>query len=216
MEDVGVERVQQVVMHMLNLQREGQGQQLMQMMDAAQNLGVTVDLHSKRWLMGDGRMGNTEPFSVDPPEERGENASGQGDGSPGLPPPRTALTPVSLAQVMKEQQSGKEGSPAAAGIANPRGEYNCFLNVVIQTLWHVPSFRDAILSVDSSDELAIALQQVAPSVLTLDYPCLVGRWRCHFSSWQICRQCQAVPASHPRLFLCSADIRRPLGDGGRR
>jgi len=61
---------------------------------------------------------------------------------------------------MREQSTGKEGSPAAAGIANPRGEYNCFLNVVIQALWHVHAFRDAVLMAESKDELVLALQQI--------------------------------------------------------
>ena len=28
----------------------------------------------------------------------------------------------------------------------PAGQYNCFLNVIIQALWHLPSFRQALLA----------------------------------------------------------------------
>jgi hypothetical protein len=31
------------------------------------------------------------------------------------------------------------------GLRNAGGEYNCFLNVIIQSLWHLPSFRAALL-----------------------------------------------------------------------
>ena len=59
------ERLRTAIEHMLNLQREGQQQQLTQMMEAAQNLGVTVDLLSKRWVTADGRAGSTDPFCID-------------------------------------------------------------------------------------------------------------------------------------------------------
>ena len=32
------------------------------------------------------------------------------------------------------------------GLKNDSGLNNCFLNVVIQCLWHLPSFREALLS----------------------------------------------------------------------
>lgn len=31
--------------------------------------------------------------------------------------------------------------PGAAGLVNREGEYNCFLNVIIQCLWHIDVFR---------------------------------------------------------------------------
>jgi len=34
------------------------------------------------------------------------------------------------------------------GLDNPIGENNCFLNGVLQILWHVPSFRTAVLSTE--------------------------------------------------------------------
>ena len=44
-------------------------------------------------------------------------------------------------------------SPAvrgAAGLANATGEYNCFLNVVVQSLWHLPPFRQQLLAIDAA------------------------------------------------------------------
>ena len=44
-------------------------------------------------------------------------------------------------------------SPAvrgAAGLANATGEYNCFLNVVVQSLWHLPPFRRQLLAIDAA------------------------------------------------------------------
>ncbi|EKX48732.1 hypothetical protein GUITHDRAFT_68514 [Guillardia theta CCMP2712] len=32
------------------------------------------------------------------------------------------------------------------GLDNPKGEYNCFLNVIIQSLWQLESFREALLT----------------------------------------------------------------------
>ena len=37
-------------------------------------------------------------------------------------------------------------SAAGPGLQNDPGEYNCFLNVIVQCLWHCTAFRDAFLS----------------------------------------------------------------------
>ena len=36
---------------------------------------------------------------------------------------------------------------AGKGLDNPKGEYNCFLNVIIQSLWQLEGFRDALTEV---------------------------------------------------------------------
>ncbi len=55
----------------------------------------------------------------------------------------------------KRKQSGKDpvssaqdeaDSAAGPGLQNDPGEYNCFLNVIVQCLWHCTAFRDAFLS----------------------------------------------------------------------
>ncbi len=40
-----------------------------------------------------------------------------------------------------------EPSVSAAGLANAVGEYNCFLNVIIQCLWHCKEFRRTVKGV---------------------------------------------------------------------
>ncbi len=40
-----------------------------------------------------------------------------------------------------------EPSVSSAGLANAVGEYNCFLNVIIQCLWHCTEFRRHVKSV---------------------------------------------------------------------
>lgn len=37
------------------------------------------------------------------------------------------------------------GIAAAPGLRNATGEYNCFLNVVLQCLWHCLPFRQAFM-----------------------------------------------------------------------
>ncbi|KAJ1298649.1 hypothetical protein BS78_01G469700 [Paspalum vaginatum] len=44
--------------------------------------------------------------------------------------------------------NGKE--VCGAGLKNAAGEYNCFLNVIIQSLWHIRRFRDEFLKTSSS------------------------------------------------------------------
>jgi len=172
-----LEEVKLLVEHLRQLESLSKTNEVQKVLEAVERLGLSVDLQSKRWSVSDGRSGGTVPFCVDSQSAKPGVSQGSVSGGadtnpedetplslkediPGLPPPKMAMTPVSLAQVMKEQSSGKEGSPAATGMANPRGEYNCFLNVVIQTLWHVRAFREAVLNVGSSDELVLALQQV--------------------------------------------------------
>ncbi|KAK4768107.1 hypothetical protein SAY87_003248 [Trapa incisa] len=41
------------------------------------------------------------------------------------------------------------------GLQNEVGEYNCFLNVIIQSLWHLRHFRDEFLKRSSSDHIHV-------------------------------------------------------------
>ncbi|MCL7026748.1 hypothetical protein MKW94_026137 [Papaver nudicaule] len=42
-------------------------------------------------------------------------------------------------------QNVKQDNVLGAGLQNEVGEYNCFLNVIIQSLWHLQNFRDEFL-----------------------------------------------------------------------
>lgn len=48
-----------------------------------------------------------------------------------------------------KEASTAESAPdqaAGPGLQNDPGEYNCFLNVIVQCLWHCAAFRDAFLN----------------------------------------------------------------------
>ena len=42
------------------------------------------------------------------------------------------------------------------GLDNPTGEYNCFLNVIIQSLWQLESFRDELVALSEGGPAAVA------------------------------------------------------------
>ena len=44
--------------------------------------------------------------------------------------------------------ANQKSKAALKGLSNPMGEYNCFLNVVIQSLWNLEIFRELFLSID--------------------------------------------------------------------
>ena len=50
--------------------------------------------------------------------------------------------------VSEPDAAATEDSSAGPGLQNETGEYNCFLNVVVQCLWHCRAFRDAFLSLN--------------------------------------------------------------------
>jgi len=70
-----------------------------------------------------------------PPASAGGGVGGRSAAS-WLPPP--ALPSASLATAAAQNAAG-------SGLANATGEYNCFLNSVVQCLYHIPRFRGAIL-----------------------------------------------------------------------
>ena len=56
----------------------------------------------------------------------------------------------------------------AAGLSNETGEYNCFLNVIIQCLWHCPEFRAAVAAWPPhfyrADPVVAALHQLLQAI----------------------------------------------------
>ena len=64
-----------------------------------------------------------------------------------------------------ELESGRVSAPGT-GLQNRTGEYNCFLNVVIQSLWHLPPFSHAVQAAAANHGKAVQLQTCSnPSVL---------------------------------------------------
>lgn len=48
--------------------------------------------------------------------------------------------------VYEDRQDGMRPLKLVRGLSNMFGQYNCFLNVIIQSLWHLPAFRAALLN----------------------------------------------------------------------
>ncbi|PON86059.1 Zinc finger, C2H [Trema orientale] len=48
-----------------------------------------------------------------------------------------------------------EGDVFGTGLKNEVGEYNCFLNVIIQSLWHIRRFRDEFLRRSTSEHVHV-------------------------------------------------------------
>lgn len=51
------------------------------------------------------------------------------------------------AEALPQLALGQDAEVAAGvGLMNGIGEYNCFLNVIVQCLWHLTNFRKGILA----------------------------------------------------------------------
>ena len=63
------------------------------------------------------------------------------------PHPTTAAVGELFWQVASKQNCQPESSSQlAAGLQNCAGEFNCFLNVIIQCLWYCSCFRTAVMT----------------------------------------------------------------------
>ncbi|GFZ03656.1 ubiquitin carboxyl-terminal hydrolase-related protein [Actinidia rufa] len=60
---------------------------------------------------------------------------------------------VSVHAVTPENVNGAD--VYGAGLKNEVGEYNCFLNVIIQSLWHLRRFRDEFLARSTSEHVHV-------------------------------------------------------------
>lgn len=52
--------------------------------------------------------------------------------------------------VYEDRHDGMRRLKLVRGLSNMFGQYNCFLNVIIQSLWHLPAFRTALLTLPSA------------------------------------------------------------------
>lgn len=90
--------------------------------------------------------------------------------------PGNALVPtwLSAAQSGLASASAQQGT----GLRNATGEYNCFLNVIIQCLWHCASFRHAVMQWPkavyqvSKHRMAAADMTCRPQWMLCLLPCL--------------------------------------------
>ncbi|XP_057806359.1 uncharacterized protein LOC131021265 [Salvia miltiorrhiza] len=61
-----------------------------------------------------------------------------------------------LKKAVRESLDGENGKETyGTGLKNEVGEYNCFLNVIIQSLWHLRRFRDEFLGKASSKHVHV-------------------------------------------------------------
>ena len=67
-------------------------------------------------------------------------------GKPGLTPRQHQLTPR-----MPSPPLDVSKLRSIRGLSNSPGVYNCFLNAIVQSLWHLPAFRRALLAVTPAD-----------------------------------------------------------------
>ncbi|KAE9094834.1 hypothetical protein PF010_g16943 [Phytophthora fragariae] len=76
---------------------------------------------------------------------------GGSDQSSDSPSDATALFPAATT-TKKEANLWVKGASVHRGLLNASGENNCFLNVVIQSFWHLTSMRHFLLHVEVKDE----------------------------------------------------------------
>ena len=59
-------------------------------------------------------------------------------------PARAGATSAACAELVPSPPDPELAGLGLAGLSNETGEYNCFLNVTIQCLWHCSEFRAAV------------------------------------------------------------------------
>lgn len=52
------------------------------------------------------------------------------------------------AELLRQGPSHEAATTSTMGLRNATGEYNCFLNVIIQCMWHCHAFCQAVMSWD--------------------------------------------------------------------
>jgi ubiquitin C-terminal hydrolase len=97
---------------------------------------------------------------------------------------------------------GQGAEVATPGLQNEAGEYNCFLNVVIQCLWHCGPFRKMVM------ERAAALEAAG------EVPrALVGLFRAFGAEARVVAETAAAGeqgAARPRQVVAPTDLRDAL------
>ena len=68
---------------------------------------------------------------------------------------------AAAAQGAGQDQAGLQGPAGLAGLRNEAGEYNCFLNVIVQCLWRCADFRQQVRRAGGQVECRVATPSVA-------------------------------------------------------
>ena len=134
---------------------------------------------------------------------------------PPLPPPPPAQRPSPRVESVPDSPVAmvvSKGSAAVAqpGLQNETGEYNCFLNVIIQCLWHCSDFRTRLLSWPPHYEHGKPALVFPPPARNARsdrlHPSICGSQRAgveemhHFLLVWLC--CQPHPALGAQLLMC--------------
>ncbi|KAK9803715.1 hypothetical protein WJX73_005429 [Symbiochloris irregularis] len=104
----------------------------------------------------------------------------------------------------------EDGAPAT-GLQNNIGEYNCFLNVIVQCLWRCQDFRVAFMDLHPS---SLQAHPIVAALLEL-FQALADRDECH--QQQLAGVVQQLAAGYGRKVVNPSVLRKALADvdGGR-
>ena len=69
-------------------------------------------------------------------------------------------------ELMRQVNSDEPASTSTMGLRNATGEYNCFLNVIIQCLWHCREFRRSVMEWHPS-----VYEVRSTSIISIANPC---------------------------------------------
>ena len=110
--------------------------------------------------VGGSSTASWQPYDAASWEVAGSAAGGGGaGGSSALQ--NGARWPVAAAAVAAVVSPRREGQLALPGLRTETGEYNCFLNAVVQCVWHCAAFRQ---QVGPGLKLQVGVRTGAPAV----------------------------------------------------
>ena len=117
---------------------------------------------------------------------------------PSLAKKRPRMPPFKTSKGSEGASSSTSCSGVEKGLSNPPGQNNCFLNVVIQALWHIEAFRETLMykphehpEGSSPKELENCIYNLCFSRTTSHHPMMTHRF--HLKSFDVhCLHCTNV------------------------
>ena len=82
-------------------------------------------------------------------------------------PPPAQWSQMAQSAAQREQQEQQALVVATPGLQNQIGEYNCFLNVVIQCLWHCTVFKARFSALAQGSPATVQVGSRSPSLQSL-------------------------------------------------
>jgi uncharacterized UBP type Zn finger protein len=115
-------------------------------------LSRTISYNSAPVVVTDMQLENLEEASSE--GSLWKQSSLESSGSVAAPQAEAAVGSIPRSeQPMEQTSSGTED--VGKGLQNEIGQYNCFLNVVIQSLWHLKRFREELLAESSKQHIHV-------------------------------------------------------------